>query len=53
MEGSKPASTPCALGGKLSRFTRDPLADPTAYCHIVGALQYCILTRLDIAYSVN
>jgi hypothetical protein len=49
MEGSKPASTPCASREKLSWFTRDLLDDPTAYHHIVGALQYCTLTRLDIA----
>jgi hypothetical protein len=53
MEGSKPAPTPCASGGKLSWFVGDHLPDPTAYRHIVGALQYCTLTRPDIAYSVN
>jgi hypothetical protein len=53
MQDSKPASTPCASGWKLSRFTGNPLEDPTAYRHIVGALQYCTLTRPDIAYSVN
>jgi hypothetical protein len=53
MDGAKPASTPCASGGKLSRFTGDPLPDPTEFRHIVGALQYCTLTRPDISYSVN
>jgi hypothetical protein len=53
MEDSKPASTPCASREKLSRFIGDPLADPTAYHHVVGALQYCTLTQLDIAYIVN
>ncbi|XP_059449589.1 uncharacterized mitochondrial protein AtMg00810-like [Corylus avellana] len=53
MEGAKPASIPCASGGKLSRFDGDPLADPTDYRHMVGALQYCTHTRPDIAYSVN
>jgi transposase InsO family protein len=53
MDGAKPASTPCVSGGKLSKFQGDPLSDPKEYRHIVGALQYCTLTRPDIAYSVN
>lgn len=36
--GPKPASTSCVAGGKLSRFTGDPLVDPTEYRHIVRAL---------------
>jgi hypothetical protein len=53
MDGAKPASTPCTTAGKLSRFDGDPLGDPAEYRHIVGALQYCTLTRPDMAYSVN
>jgi hypothetical protein len=53
MDGAKPASTPCTTAGKLSRFDGDPLNEPSEYRHIVGALQYCTLTRPDIAYSVN
>jgi hypothetical protein len=53
MDGAKPASTPCSTAKKLSRFDGDPLGDPSEYRHIVGALQYCTLTRPDIAYSVN
>jgi hypothetical protein len=53
MEGAKPAFTPCTSEGKLSRFDGDPLVDPIDYRHMVGALQYCTLTRPDIAYSVN
>jgi hypothetical protein len=49
MDGAKPASTPCTTAGKLSRFDGDPLADPSEYRHIIGALQYCTLTRPDIA----
>ena len=53
MDGVKPTSTPCTTARKLSRFDRDPLADPSKYRHIVGALQYCTFTRPDIAYNVN
>jgi hypothetical protein len=53
MDSAKPASTPCTPAVKLSRFVGDPLADPSEYRHIVGALQYCTLTGPDIAYSVN
>lgn len=53
MAGAKLISTPCATDNKLSKFSSDPLYDPTKYRHIIGALQYCTLTCPDIAYSVN
>jgi hypothetical protein len=37
----------------MSHFDGDPLANPTFYRHVVGALQYCILPRPEIAFSVN
>jgi hypothetical protein len=46
-------ASPCILGGQLSKFDGDPLPDPTPYRHIVNALQYCTLTRPDIAFLVN
>jgi hypothetical protein len=48
----KPYQTPCITGSR-SRFDGDVLPNPTEYCHIVDALQYGTLTRLDIAYSIN
>jgi hypothetical protein len=53
MSGAKPANSPCPSGSKLSRHNGSPIPDPTTYRQIVGALQYCTLTRPDIAYSVN
>jgi hypothetical protein len=53
MIGVKPYASPCISGSQLSKFDGDPLPDPTPYHHIVGALQYCTLTRLDIALLVN
>jgi hypothetical protein len=50
---SKPYPTPCLTSFKMSRFDGEPLANPTAYRHIVGALQYVTLARPNIAYSVN
>jgi hypothetical protein len=32
---------------------RPPIADPTSYQSIAGALQYLIFTRPDIAYAIQ
>jgi hypothetical protein len=53
MLGAKPSKTPIPAGAKLSQFDGDPLPHATEYRQIVGALQYCTLTRPDIAFSVN
>jgi hypothetical protein len=53
MDGAKPYSAPCTSGKRLSASDRDPLPDPTLYRHIIGALQYCTLTRPDISFTVN
>ena len=53
MVGAKPYSAPTVSGSKMSQFDGDPLSDGTEYRQIVGALQYCTLTRPDIAFSVN
>lgn len=53
MVGSKPYSDPCTSGCKLLTFSGEPLDDINEYRQIVGALQYCTLTRSDIAYTVN
>ena len=53
MIGAKPYAAPCVAGSKLSSHSGDPLPDITEYRQIVGALQYCTLTRPEISYSVN
>ncbi|XP_041007963.1 uncharacterized mitochondrial protein AtMg00810-like [Juglans microcarpa x Juglans regia] len=55
MVGAKPYSAPCLSGAKLSANTsdHDPLSDAIEYRKIVSALQYCTLSRLDIASTVN
>ena len=48
----KPMSTPLDVKLKPPEHST-PLADPSFYCGIVGALQYLTLTRSDLSYSVN
>lgn len=53
MADAKPAKFPCPSGSKLSRFDGELLLDPFDYRHVVGALQYCTLTRPELAFFVN
>jgi histone deacetylase 1/2 len=53
MLDSNPQPTPMALGLKLSVDDSFSVQDPTYYRSIVGALQYIIVTRLEISFSVN
>jgi hypothetical protein len=53
MMEAKLAATPCSSVIKLSQFDSPSLTDPTQYRQVVGALQYCTLTRPDISLSVN
>jgi hypothetical protein len=51
----KPVSTPLATREKLASYLDTPLGekDSTQYRSIVGAIQYLMLTRPDIAFEVN
>uniref|UniRef100_A0A0A9D390 Reverse transcriptase Ty1/copia-type domain-containing protein n=1 Tax=Arundo donax TaxID=35708 RepID=A0A0A9D390_ARUDO len=46
-------TTPVDTQSKLSTTVGDPVADPTEYRSIAGALQYLTLTRPDISYAVQ
>ena len=48
-----PCSTPVDTQAKLSAALGDPVADPTAYRSLAGALQYLTFTRPDLTYAVQ
>ncbi|WVZ91561.1 LOW QUALITY PROTEIN: hypothetical protein U9M48_037713 [Paspalum notatum var. saurae] len=45
-------STPVDSQAKLSEDAGDPVADPTAYRSVAGALQYLTFTRPDTTYAI-
>ena len=49
----KPASTLVASDTILSLYDGEALHDPTSYRKIVGALQYCTITRPNLSFAVN
>ena len=53
MDNCKPAPTPVDTKGKLPCTDGPPVADPTAYRSIAGALQYLTITRPELAYAVQ
>ncbi|KAL7607916.1 hypothetical protein Lser_V15G11989 [Lactuca serriola] len=53
METCKPVTTPVDANSKLSLHAGDPMADPSLYRSLAGALQYLTFTRPDIAYAVQ
>ncbi|KAF5460611.1 hypothetical protein F2P56_020469 [Juglans regia] len=53
MAGAKPLASPTVAGTKLSRTKGELLYDPSTYRQIIGALQYCTITRPDISYAIN
>ncbi|XP_071686900.1 uncharacterized mitochondrial protein AtMg00810-like [Rutidosis leptorrhynchoides] len=50
MIGCKPSRTPVETSAKLTA-TGPPVADPTLYRSLAGALQYLTFTRPDISYA--
>ncbi|KAK5846720.1 hypothetical protein PVK06_003017 [Gossypium arboreum] len=53
MSKCKPASTPVALGEKLSSTSEHDRVDEKGYKSLVGCLLYLTATRLDIMYAVS
>ena len=53
MSDCKPCSTPVDTCAKVPADAGLPVADPTAYRSLAGALQYLTFTRPDIAYAVQ
>ncbi|CAL1391748.1 unnamed protein product [Linum trigynum] len=53
MTDATPVSTPLAASTVLSLHDGTPPTDATRFRQIIGALQYLVYTRPDIAYSVN
>ena len=53
MTDCKPCSTPVDTQAKVSADLGDPVADPTAYRSLAGALQYLTFTRPDLTYAVQ
>ena len=51
--GCKPIAILMTTSHTLSVSDGSLLADPSQYRNIVGALQYCTITRPDIFFSVN
>ena len=53
MVDRKPCLTPVDTNAKISANSGDPVADPTTYQSLVGALQYLTFTWPDISYVVQ
>ncbi|CAL1399312.1 unnamed protein product [Linum trigynum] len=53
MTDAKPVDTPMAASTTLTLADGTPPTDATRFRQVVGALQYLVYTRPDIAFSVN
>jgi hypothetical protein len=53
MVDCKPVSTLVDTQAKVSVESRHPIADPTHFMSLAGALQYLTFTCPDLAYAVH
>jgi len=53
MTDCNPCSTPVDTQAKLSADMGAPVADPTAYRSLAGALQYLTFNRPDLTYAIQ
>ncbi|XP_057526253.1 uncharacterized mitochondrial protein AtMg00810-like [Amaranthus tricolor] len=53
MSFCKSTSTPVDTTSKLSAHDSPPVADPSLFCSLAGALQYLTFTRPDISYAIQ
>ena len=51
--GAKPTKSSCSSGSQLSRLNGEAILNPYEYRSVVGAFQYCTLTRPNSAFFVN
>jgi hypothetical protein len=49
----KPVSMPVDMQAKVSTTSGPPVADPTQFGSLIGALKYLMFTRLEITYAVQ
>ena len=50
---AKSQPTPMTSSTRLQQDSAEPFQDPSMYRSVVGALQYILITRPELSYSVN